>query len=164
MKVYSHGQRMWTDSVLCGHRPRGEDFPVYTAAGGVVPCKQRYVIHVTGGLEPLSAQEVAEVPGCADVHCLLGKVLFSSNAPLETLRGLRSAEMLSLLCLALPPPAMPGETPQPAHVPDREGEREGEREREGEGEREENEKENEKERELATEQEKGTGIECVLCR
>jgi hypothetical protein len=128
-----HFAAMWADSVTCGEVPSGADFPVYTAAGGVAPCKQRYVIHVTGGLEPLSAQEVAEVPGCADVNCLLGKVLFSSNAPLDTLRGLRSAEMLSLLCLALPPPAMPGE-PRPAQVPDKEGEGEGEKEGEGEGE------------------------------
>ena len=85
------------DTKLCGHLLCGEEFVPFsaTARSG----HRRYVIHVAGGLESIASEEIAEVPDCSDVQCLLGKVLFSSTASPETLRKLRSAELLVLALL-----------------------------------------------------------------
>lgn len=63
----------------------------------------------TGGLETLAAEEVNEMPGSCNAICLQGKVLFASDAPLETLLRLRSAEKLALLCWATPAPVLQSE-------------------------------------------------------
>ena len=104
----------WFDTTLCGHFQVGDVFSPYSAAhhktatDGEERAPRRFLIHVIGGLETLAAAELAEA-GCSDILPVQGKVLFGSTAPLETLRCLRSAERLSLLCWACPALPMPGE-------------------------------------------------------
>ena len=104
----------WFDTTLCGHFQAGDVFSPYSAAhhksgtDGQERAPRRFLIHVIGGLETLAAAELAEA-GCSDILPVQGKVLFGSTAPLETLRCLRSAERLSLLCWARPALPMPGE-------------------------------------------------------
>lgn len=105
----------WIDTTLCGHFRAGDVFTPFSAATAVGG-GDRFVIHVIGGLETLAAEELAGIEGISDVVLLQGKVLFSSSAPLERLRCLRSAERLSLLCWAAPTPAMPGEENAAAHA------------------------------------------------
>ena len=73
---------------------------------------QQYVVHVVGGLEALASEELRSIEGCRQVQPLQGKVIFESDAPLEVLRGLRSAELLSLCCWAVLPPQMPTNSPE----------------------------------------------------
>jgi hypothetical protein len=110
----------WTDTTLCGHFRAGDVFTPFSAAtagGG-----DRFVIHVIGGLETLAAEELEGIEGISEVLLLQGKVLFASSAPLETLRCLRSAERLSLLCWAAPTPPMPGEESSHPSLPPEEPE------------------------------------------
>jgi hypothetical protein len=101
----------WSDTALCGHFAPGDTFAPYSAAA--VPSAgagaNRFVVHVTGGLETLAGEELAAIEGNTDILLLQGKVLFTSTAPLESLRCLRAAERLALLCWSVPTPPMPGE-------------------------------------------------------
>ena len=106
----------WTDTTLCGHFRAGDVFSPYSAAHSSHGSDRRFVIHVIGGLETLAAEELEAIEGISEVLLLQGKVLFASSAPLETLRCLRSAERLSLLCWAAPTPPMPGEESSAAHA------------------------------------------------
>lgn len=67
-----------------------------------------YCIRAVGGLEVIAAEEVTRA-GYHEVHALIGRVLFTTNEPTASVRDLRSALMLSLLCWASPAPTMPGE-------------------------------------------------------
>eukprot|EP00961_Rhodomonas_salina_P289213 3908097-Rhodomonas_salina.1 len=104
----------WTDTTLCGHFRAGDVFTPFSAAAG--GGGERFVIHVIGGLETLANEELEGIEGISEVLLLQGKVLFASSAPLETLRCLRSAERLSLLCWAAPTPPIQGEQSADAKV------------------------------------------------
>ena len=75
-----------------------------------------WCIHATTGLEVLAAEEVAATAGCSEVHAMVGRVIFSSDASAQTLRQtLRSALLLSYLVLASPACATWTHTPTVVH-------------------------------------------------
>lgn len=65
------------------------------------------MVHVTGGVEALAADEVRREAGATDVRQLAGKVCFSSGAPFATLLKLKSVESVSLLVWCCTTPEMP---------------------------------------------------------
>jgi len=121
---------LWYDTWTCSCAARDEKARrAWHGARGVLPGAlltapihgrgAHFVAHAVGGLEALAAEEIAATPGCADVHALVGRVVFRSDAPLDSLLRLRSAVTLSLLCWAAPAPSMPGEDlwpPPPAEA------------------------------------------------
>eukprot|EP00965_Chrysotila_dentata_P191422 6174521-Pleurochrysis_carterae.AAC.3 len=96
----------WADSWCASAIHPGESFETVFGSG------RQFVIHCVGGLETLAAKEVASIDGCHVLLTLVGKVVFVSDASIDTLLSLHTAEMLSLLCWATPTPSMPlGKSP-----------------------------------------------------
>ena len=86
---------------------RGRTLPQPDEFATVVGSGNRFCVHVIGGLEALSAEELIATGVCYDVTVLSGKILFASEAPLQRLKQLRSVELLSLCCWAAPSPELP---------------------------------------------------------
>ena len=71
---------------------------------------RHFCIHATTGLEVIAAEEVARTASCSNVHALVGRVIFTSDAhPTTLVRSLRSANLVSYCVWAAPVPEMPFE-------------------------------------------------------
>ena len=92
----------WLDTHILNAQNHSTDYPAVHGDG------TQYALRVASGLEPFAAAQLVEI-GATDVVPLLGHiVLFSSfDAPIALKQRIRSAESLSLVCWASPPPMMP---------------------------------------------------------
>lgn len=92
----------WLDTHILNAQNHSTDYAAVHGDG------TKYALRVASGLEPFAAAELTEL-GVSDVVPLLGHIVLfsSSDTPAALQQRIRSAESLSLVCWASPPPTMP---------------------------------------------------------